>query len=130
MKGEYTDANGQSWIQRTEYLPGPGALQRPGSFKRMREGIWGNECRKTIRKVYGMCCDLGKEDEVWFYGFSRGAYIVRAVAGMLHWVGVRTDLNSSDGVWDEVLEIYANARKENVPRGNVGERQILSLVRC
>lgn len=44
------------------------------------------KCFDQIKSVYRECCRLGPEDEVWLYGFSRGAYVMRAVAGILHYV--------------------------------------------
>ena len=43
---------------------------------------------KQIQDVYESCCQLDSQrDEIYLFGFSRGAFVVRAVAGLLHRYG-------------------------------------------
>ena len=87
--------------QRLYYDPGIGTLPEPNAFTRVQ---------KWISKVYGLAFGgglLGKVaeayvflmdswepgDRVFLFGFSRGAYTARAVAGMLYKVGLLTQGN-------------------------------------
>ncbi|KAK5686968.1 hypothetical protein LTS10_001104 [Elasticomyces elasticus] len=46
---------------------------------------------KQLQTAYEKCSQLdGERDEVWLFGFGRGAYVARAVAGLLHHVGAAT----------------------------------------
>ncbi|KAK5121572.1 hypothetical protein LTR85_004744 [Meristemomyces frigidus] len=47
-------------------------------------------------------------DEVWFFGFSRGAYVVRAVAGLLHYIRKLKAVGSQtfDKDYKEALAAY------------------------
>ncbi|KAK1759979.1 hypothetical protein QBC47DRAFT_458153, partial [Echria macrotheca] len=86
-KGICRDAiTGLEYKQRSHYEKGIGADDDLPWANRLHVGIHGNECLDQIRDLYQMCCELGPEDEVWFFGFSRGAYVVRAVAGLLHYL--------------------------------------------
>ena len=54
-------------------------------------------------------------DEVYFYGFGRGAYIVRAVAALLHFMGMPKDKNAFEDVYERALEIEkAHARDDSL----------------
>lgn len=45
-------------------------------------------CLRRIQEVYDRCSRLDhQQDELWLFGFGRGAFIVRAVAGLLHTFG-------------------------------------------
>ncbi|KAI9783460.1 MAG: hypothetical protein M1816_001384 [Peltula sp. TS41687] len=59
-------------------------------------------------RVAMRCCMLGPEDEIWLYGFSRGAYVVRAVAGLLHYLRALVSANTPSFKQDysEALEVY------------------------
>ncbi|CAJ2506729.1 Uu.00g079150.m01.CDS01 [Anthostomella pinea] len=43
-------------------------------------------CDGQVDKIFAYCCDQLSEstDELWLYGFSRGAYVVSVVADLLH----------------------------------------------
>jgi len=56
-------------------------------FDKAKAGASGQGYKFIIRRVYKKCCTLEESDEVWLFGFSRGAFIVRAVAGLLHHIG-------------------------------------------
>jgi uncharacterized protein (DUF2235 family) len=46
------------------------------------------------------------------FGFSRGAFIVRAVAGMLQHLGsLRTNGTDFDSTFDEALKVWQDLRK-------------------
>ncbi|KAF6841016.1 hypothetical protein CMUS01_03680 [Colletotrichum musicola] len=60
---------------------------------------------------------LRPEDEVWLYGFSRGAFVVRAVAGLLHYISALTAADNSDDVFEKdynkALKTYRAMQREN-----------------
>lgn len=70
-----------------------------------------------IKQVYRACCKLNHDDEVWLYGFSRGAYVVRAVAGLLHYMRSLLSADQNDGTFDEhyknALEVYLKMQSKD-----------------
>lgn len=86
-EGEVKDQAGIIWKQEKHYDPGLGALEKPGTISRLNAGLYGTGWEELIRDTYERCCILGSEDEIWLFGFSRGAYIIRAVASLLHYIG-------------------------------------------
>ena len=81
------NASGAAVNQVPLYYPGIGSADGLVPKDKLQLGI-GNTYQDQIRNVYERCCGLsGDDDEVIFFGFSRGAYVVRAVAGLLHHIG-------------------------------------------
>lgn len=79
------NTTGQSFNQVAEYLPGIGLADDGFDAKRLQASVSGSGFVKQIQDVYEMCCKLtGGNDEIWLFGFSRGAFVVRAVAGLLN----------------------------------------------
>lgn len=80
--------------------------------------MFGGDCIEQIKKVYRECCLLnGKEDEVWLYGFSRGAYVVRAVTGLLHYIRALVSAEGPDKTferdYEEALKVYRKMQKSD-----------------
>lgn len=86
VQGQVVDnTTGRSFNQVAAYLPGIGLADDGFDAKRLQATISGSGFLKQIQDVYEMCCRLtGGNDEVWLFGFSRGAFVVRAVAGLLN----------------------------------------------
>lgn len=84
--GKVTDsANGGVFKQEVKYVPGIGSADDAFSKDRIQANVLGQGHLKQIQDVYESCSQLDAErDEVWLFGFSRGAFVVRAVAGLLH----------------------------------------------
>ena len=81
-------SSGQAFNQIVNYVPGIGLADSGFSTDRIQASVFGQGHLKQIQDVYESCCQLnGSKDEVWLFGFSRGAYVVRAVAGLLHHFG-------------------------------------------
>ena len=78
------ETTGVVWNQKPMYVKGLGTADELDLPKRMIAGAFGKGYSDQIRTVYRHCCELTEHDEVWLYGFSRGAFVVRAVAGLLH----------------------------------------------
>jgi uncharacterized protein (DUF2235 family) len=78
---------GKAFNQCRKYIHGLASKADVSLTQRAWAGFSGHGYEKQILHVYEECCKLQHEDdEVWLYGFSRGAFVVRAVAGMLHYL--------------------------------------------
>jgi uncharacterized protein (DUF2235 family)/membrane protease YdiL (CAAX protease family) len=82
--------------QLVYYDPGVGTIGRPD---------WWSQLRQKVRSVLGLALGLGLDedllqayswicgnwrpgDEIWLFGFSRGAYTARALGGFIHFFGL------------------------------------------
>jgi hypothetical protein len=80
--------SGLTFNQIPRYISGIGSADDAFSKDRIQASVFGQGYLKQIQDVYESCCQLtGPRDEVWLFGFSRGAFVVRAVAGLLHIFG-------------------------------------------
>lgn len=85
--------------QRLYYDPGVGTLPGPGSWQKISERmslVWaqavGGGLIENIQEAYTYLMETWKYgDQVYMFGFSRGAYTARALAGMLHTLGLLPD---------------------------------------
>jgi uncharacterized protein (DUF2235 family) len=106
--GDCIDATGRRFFQKKRYFPGIGSKENLALFSRLHIGIFGKDSIKQICEVYEYCCSqtyqAHSDTEIWFFGFSRGAYVVRAVAGLLHYIRALTSAGTPD-----FKEDYANA---------------------
>ncbi|KAI9700970.1 MAG: hypothetical protein M1820_006615 [Bogoriella megaspora] len=112
------------YFQEPLYEPGIGSADDSLSMKRIRAGIFGKGFLKQIKKVYEKCCKLGQDDEVWLFGFSRGAFVVRAVAGLLHYLRAISSAGTAqfDEDYKTALKIYEAMQKQ----GQLGPGRIHS----
>jgi uncharacterized protein (DUF2235 family) len=111
------------WKQEKIYVNGIGSAEDLQILERLRLGAFGHKSLDQIRDVYQECCRLdGPNDEVWLYGFSRGAYVVRAVAGLLHYIRAVTsaDLPTFQEDYKQALSVYAKMQKQD----KLGEGQV------
>lgn len=69
------------------YDPGIGT---EGSFlQRIRSGAFGEGIDLNIRQLYTfLAMNYNEGDDIYLFGFSRGAYTVRSLAGMMHESGL------------------------------------------
>ncbi|KAI9158009.1 hypothetical protein HJFPF1_05994 [Paramyrothecium foliicola] len=116
FQGECEDLlTGKTYFQKVSYHHGIASGNDLSITTRITEGITGSQSHEFIKNAYRECCELsGPEDEVWLYGFSRGAFIVRAVAGLLHYAGA---LKSADNAGEQfekeyksILSVYKNRK--------------------
>lgn len=88
-----SDAQNDGVEKEIEQLPRyfsaiSGSADEVFSRDKLSASLPGHGEERQIQDVYEACCRLrGSEDEVVFFGFARGAYVVRAVAGLLHHFG-------------------------------------------
>ena len=108
--------------QRLYYDPGVGTLPEPtaGSFISRRVSIvmqlaFGVGVPTNVKEAYSYLMDFWEPgDRVFLFGFSRGAYTVRVLAGLLHELGLlpRGNYNLVPYVW----HIYKSMRKKTLTR--------------
>lgn len=91
--------------QRVHYLEGVGT----GRLQRLRGGAFGFGLSERVQRAYrALVADYEQGDELWFFGFSRGAFTARSLAGLVRTVGV---LHPGRG--DLVAEAYALYRRRD-----------------
>jgi uncharacterized protein (DUF2235 family) len=89
--------------QVTYYHPGLGTMEPPGTLTGIKRGLtktlgqalgWGLEA--DIRDAYVFLMNNFEDgDRVFLFGFSRGAYTVRAAAALLHMYGLLREGNEA-----------------------------------
>ena len=81
--------------QEVYYNPGIGTIASDDAWSRFKKKAWALFCLATgygldgeIKGAYRFLCARWEPGDRIFFGFSRGAYTVRALAGFLHMVGL------------------------------------------
>lgn len=98
--------------QRTYYHPGVGA--DGGWWNRVAGGGLGEGLDKNIMSAYnwlGRNYEVGAE--IWLFGFSRGAYTVRSLGGMISRCGLldaRASGMTEEAIWSAIEDLFANYR--------------------
>ncbi|KAK2035957.1 hypothetical protein LZ31DRAFT_636809 [Colletotrichum somersetense] len=114
--GNFTDENGNDVEQIPKYFPGIG-LEKDYKLQKYKDGYYGSTCKQLIEEVFYYCCTQIKssDDEVWLYGFSRGAYVVRAVASLLHNNTLKEEaaIAADKSLWKRITRL--GPRKKNPP---------------
>jgi uncharacterized protein (DUF2235 family) len=73
--------------QIARYIPGVGTSSN--SIIRALDGATGFGVPSNVRKLYRfLCWNWREHDEIYLFGFSRGAFTVRALAGMISMQGL------------------------------------------
>lgn len=100
---------GSSYNQIPKYFSGITAADDFLSKDQIQALLPGQGYHQQIQDVYETCSKLaGEQDEVVFFGFGRGAYVVRAVAGLLHQYGSLVSAGSPS-----FSKAYRKVLKEN-----------------
>ncbi len=71
-----------------------GVGTEPGRWKRLLGGIFGTGLSRNIREMYCELCRVYEQgDQIYLFGFSRGAFTVRTLAGVIieHGIVPRSD---------------------------------------
>ncbi|CAN9146398.1 unnamed protein product [Alternaria alternata] len=113
-EGPVTDkVTGKRWQQQREYFDGLG--DKRNVVKNLFSGAFGSGLPAEIERVYEYCCHHtnGPNDEIYFFGFSRGAFTVRAVANLLCYMHVPKDLHKFSEHYQKMLELYPDVRALN-----------------
>ncbi|KAE8444467.1 hypothetical protein EG329_000558 [Mollisiaceae sp. DMI_Dod_QoI] len=103
------DNNGANQIpQLVIYIGGIGGVGTPQS--RFEEAVTGNTMASKVRHAYRLIVDNYCEgDEIFLFGFSRGAFTARAIAGFIHCFGLLKKHYITQ-YFDEVWELYKDRK--------------------
>jgi len=112
--------------QRLYYDPGVGTLPEPSAFTRLQKRIselfglaFGAGLIWKVGEAYTYLMDSWEPgDRVFLFGFSRGAYTVRVLAGLLHAIGLLPRGNPN--LVPYVLRLFAAVRDMNAGGANGG----------
>jgi uncharacterized protein (DUF2235 family) len=105
-----TDSTGQE--QRIFYHQGVGTDR----WDRVRGGMFGFGLSRDVRDTYRFLVqNFSPGDEIFFFGFSRGAYTARSTAGFVRNCGIlrRDEANRVD----EAYALYRSRNRRTRPRG-------------
>lgn len=96
--GTCTDGvSGETFNQIAHYIPWLSHAEEIVSKDRIHIGVSDQGYVKRIEEVCDRCSQLSPEkDEVWLFGFGRGATVVRAVAGLLHAFGAMASAGQAE----------------------------------
>lgn len=92
------------------YVGGIGTLGTPQS--RFEEAVTGNTMEYKVRYVYRVIVDNYMDgDEIFLFGYSRGAFTARAVVGLIEWAGIlkKSAMPCFDAVWHAYKERLENS---------------------
>jgi uncharacterized protein (DUF2235 family) len=103
-------------IQRVYYDPGVGTFPEPGWVTRAGKFIsdlgglaFGAGLSWKVQEAYSYLMDFWEPgDQVFLFGFSRGSYCVRVLAGLLHELGLMA--HGSSNMLPYAMRLYATAR--------------------
>lgn len=101
-------------IQHTYYHPGIGT--NGTRWNRMIDGGTGVGLDNNIKSAYRELCDYYEpDDKIFLFGFSRGSYTVRSLAGLVNYVGLLnlTDLNESE-VWNRIERVFTKGYRRKI----------------
>ena len=104
--------------QRLHYDPGVGTLPEPGFvtklgkwFSKVRGLAFGAGLSANVEEAYSYLMDYWEpDDRVFLFGFSRGAYSVRVLAGLLYAVGLLPRGNQN--LLPYVMRLFKGSRGE------------------
>ena len=119
--------------QRLYYDPGVGTLPQPGirgkiasAWSIVKGLAFGAGLADNVTEAYTYLMNYWERgDRVFLFGFSRGSYTVRVLAGMLHAVGLLP--RGSENMVPYAMRLFKAVRKANDP--NSGYWKLLSEFR-
>jgi uncharacterized protein (DUF2235 family) len=105
------DRGQDSVEQRMFYTPGVGT----SAFDHLRGGVFGVGLSQKIKDAYMFIVEtFAVDDELFLFGFSRGAYTARSLAGLIRNSGVLRPQYASR--LDEAYELYRDRSDATHPR--------------
>jgi uncharacterized protein (DUF2235 family) len=105
--------DGPDLPQRAEYFPGVGT--KWGEV--LRGGAFGWGLSRAVLEAYAWTArNYEPEDEIFLFGFSRGAYTARSIAGLIRNCGLLEEPTRSR--LDEAYTIYRSAEPPDGPRAS------------
>jgi uncharacterized protein (DUF2235 family) len=101
------------------------------ALDRVMGGAVGLGLSRNVRDAYAFLAENYCEgDEISLFGFSRGAYTARSIAGMIGWVGLihKGDVDDFSLLW-EGYRLRAHPGQPDV-RPHFGNRQAIVPIKC
>lgn len=95
-----TDEKGDQWQQVVWYDSGVGTTA--GVLGDIVEGAFGQGVEQNVIEAYNFCVlNYKPGDKIMCFGFSRGAYTARTIAGLISDIGIcqKSDLNKFPDLW-------------------------------
>eukprot|EP00180_Rhodochaete_pulchella_P003224 Plantae.Rhodophyta-Rhodochaete_pulchella.ctg5346.p1 GENE.Plantae.Rhodophyta-Rhodochaete_pulchella.ctg5346~~Plantae.Rhodophyta-Rhodochaete_pulchella.ctg5346.p1 ORF type:complete len:359 (+),score=44.87 Plantae.Rhodophyta-Rhodochaete_pulchella.ctg5346:40-1077(+) len=123
------------WDQRVTYDNGIG-IEDSNLFARYRAATFGYGIDENIQQLYEFIAKHYRPgDEIYCFGFSRGAYTVRSLAGLINEAGLLRPDNISPEKIKEAYELYRRNRdlesdSARAFRDENGDRVPITLVGC
>ncbi len=82
-----------------------------GLADRLTGGVFGRGLSANVKQGYRFICDhYEKRDRIFLFGFSRGAYTVRSLGGLIYASGILED--PSDPLVERAFELYRDPEIE------------------
>ncbi|MBL1077862.1 DUF2235 domain-containing protein [Nocardia sp. 2] len=104
-----SDRDGNTVGQRVYYISGPGA--RGFTTDRLLGGAFGLGLEANLSSAYWqLALNWEPGDEIYIFGFSRGAYTARSLSGMIARLGILTYEAFINGKYPEALKIYQSKK--------------------
>lgn len=115
------DKDNKTWQQVVYYDSGVGTGSLT-SIEKKRQGAVGDGLAINVIEAYNfIVLNYSPGDEIFCFGFSRGAYTARAVAGLVADLGIMEPRNLQ--IFPDIYDIY----KKNIPRKVEGRRDFVQL---
>ncbi|KAJ5273431.1 hypothetical protein N7478_008556 [Penicillium angulare] len=95
-----TDEKGEQWQQIVFYDSGVGT--NGSAVEDVVEGAFGQGVEQNVIEAYNFCVlNYRPGDKIMCFGFSRGAYTARTIAGLISDIGIcqKWDLNQFPDLW-------------------------------
>ena len=117
--------------QQKKYYEGIGSETDTSMIQRLAQGVYGTGYKDMICEIYESCCKLPEhpQNEIWLYGFSRGAFVARAVAGLLHYFRALKSAGTPafQKEYKKALELYRNMQRASKLE-QVGQVRLIFLL--
>jgi len=109
-----------------------------GPWQKVSGGAFGRGIDEKILNAYRFLCFnyCGVDDEIYLFGFSRGAYTVRSLAGMISYCGLlpRSAMRDTQGAYelyrDRDIEGKEDIRVKRFREEHQSEEVKISLLAC
>lgn len=101
------------------------------AFERVTGGAVGLGLSRNVRDAYAfLAANFREGDEIFLFGFSRGAYTARSVAGMIGWTGLihKGDMDDFSLLW-EGYRLRSHPGQPDV-RTNFSDRYTSASIKC
>jgi uncharacterized protein (DUF2235 family) len=121
--------------QLVYYDPGVGTLAPPGkitgigkAFGKAVELAFATDLTGKVSDAYGYLMNMWQpDDRIYIFGFSRGSYTARVVAGLLHHIGLLP--RGTDNLIPYAMRLLQIARKHEPEQLRIGDRFRMTFAR-